>query len=153
MQHHLPLDMSEADVLTVNRANDTASHKGHQNHQEQDFCLSFAAAPTDLPDSTCAASMTLRSLKSDWSTCKAAHKQAANQAASQSKFRMQREARFWSRSDGNNHRGVVIDHRGSHLDSRKLSRSSLRFLRLSSTPPPPPTRPTRHPCHMIFSPT
>ena len=104
------------------------------------MCLPFAAASTGPPDSTCAASMTLRSLKSDRSTYKAAHKQAANQAASQSIFRMQREARFWSRNDGNNHRGVVIDHRGSHPDSRKLSRSSLRCLCLSSTPPPPPTR-------------
>ena len=152
-QQHLPLDISEADVQAVNRPNDAASRRRHQNHQQHDFCLPFAAASTAPPDSTCSASITFASLKADRSTCKAAPKQAANQAASQSIIRRRRGARFWSRNDGNNHRGVVIGHRGSHLDSRKLSRSSL-----SSLSPPlkhsssRPTRPTRHPRHTMFLP-
>ena len=151
-QQHLPLYISEADVQAINRANGTVSRKHHQNRQQHDFCLPFAAASTAPPDSTCSASITFASLKADRSTCKAAPKQAANQAASQSIIRRRRGARFWSRNDGNNHRGVVIGHRGSHLDSRKLSRSSLSSLHLSSTPPPRPTRPTRNPRHTMFLP-
>ena len=148
-QQHLPLYISEADVQAVNRPNDAASRRRHQNRQQHDFCLPFAAASTAPPDSTCSASITFASLKVDRSTCKAAPKQAANQAASQSIIRRRRGARFWSKNDGNNHRGVVIGHRGSHLDSRKLSRSSLSSLHLSSTTPTPPTR---HPRHTIFLP-
>ena len=150
-QQHLPLDIPEADVQAINRPNDAASRRRHQNRQQHEFCLPFAAASTDPADSTCVASITLASLKADRSTCKAAPKQAANQVASQSIIRMRRP-RFWSRNDGNNHRGVVIGHRGSHLDSRKLSRSSLSCLRLSSTPPPPRIGPSRHPRHTIFLP-
>ena len=149
-QQHLPLDIPEADVQAVNRPNDAASRRRHQNHQQHDFCLPFVAASTAPPDSTCPASITLVTLTADRSTCKAAPKQAANQAASQSIIRRRRGARFWSKNDGNNHRGVVIGHRGSHLDSRKLSRSSLSSLHLSSTTPPPQlaTHATRY-----FSPT
>ena len=157
-QQHLSLDIPEADVQAVNRPNDAVSRRHHQNHEQHEFCLSFAAASTDPADSTCVASITLASLKADRSTCKAAPKQAANQVASQSTIKMRRQARFWSRNDGNNHRvtgyhrGVIIGHRGSHLDSRKLSRSSPSCLRLSSTPPPPRIGPSRHPRHTIFLP-
>ena len=103
-QQHLPLDIPEADVQATNIPNDTASRRRHQNRQQHDFCLPFAAASTAPPDSTCSASITFASLKADRSTCKAAPKQAANQAASQSIIRRRRGARFWSRNDGNNHR-------------------------------------------------
>jgi hypothetical protein len=89
-QQHLPLDIPEADVQAINRPNDAASRRRHQNRQQHEFCLPFAAASTDPADSTCVASITLASLKADRSTCKAAPKQAANQVASQSIIRMRR---------------------------------------------------------------
>ena len=109
-QQHLPLDIPEADVQATNRANGTVSRKHHQNRQQHDFCLPFAAASTAPPDSTCSASImasiTFASLKADRSTYKAAPKQAANQAASRSIIRRRRGARFWSRNDGNNRGGT-----------------------------------------------
>ena len=147
-QQHLPLDMSGADVQAINKPNDAASCRRHQNRQQHDFCLPFAAASTAPPDSTCSASITLASLTADRLTCKAAPKQAAYQAASQSINRMRRGGSILSRNDGNNHREewslAIAGHTSTLGSSHALLSAVSTSQALLLHPESPKPQPTPH---------
>ena len=137
-RQHLPLNISEPDVQAINRPTGTASRRCHQNRQQLSMISAYHLL---LPESIRPIPSALPQRRS--AVCRhTSHlvyqrtNTFARQAATHTIIKSRGEARFWSMNDGNNHRGVVIVHHGSHLDSRDLSRSSLRCLHLSITPSP-----------------